>query len=266
MTEQKHWYKFSRAFLWTIGAIAFLIFATYGWGFQTMTSWEFRRLAKKAPILSEVPQIRAIHEINDSPGLTLVHDGLAFEVPWSDLDVTKSSSGPTIAVFAFRSGRAVTFFGPSPIKEGLMTEVQKTVGLPVGTVFGQDATKSEYAFMGAMLQETPDKLVPWMDRRNAYRISTLLMIKGIASVGGETGVFRRETNEWVGYQFDDPFRLPRRVTLELFDREDNHVEIIFGPDNRQGASISQGDIDRSLSTLKRSNAPATLPVTAKKNG
>jgi hypothetical protein len=74
------------------------------------------------------------------------------------------------------------------------------------------------------------------------------MIKAISSVGGETGLFKASANDWKGFQFDDPAKQPKKVTLELYDSQDRHVEIIFV--TKKDADITQADINRALETLK----------------
>jgi hypothetical protein len=56
---------------------------------------------------------------------------------------------------------------------------------------------------------------PWVSRRDAERTSFLLLIKGVSSVGGETGIFKVRAGGWGGFQFDEPARNPKKVTLEL---------------------------------------------------
>ena len=127
-------------------------------------------------------------------------------------------------------------------------------------LFGPEATKTNYAFHQSMLAETPAELKPWMSQRDAYRSSMLLMVKAISSVGGETGLFKAQANGWKGFQFDDPAKEPKKVTLELYDSQDRHVEIIFMTKKGAGADITQADVNRALETLKPTDpASETIP-------
>jgi hypothetical protein len=78
-----------------------------------------------------------------------------------------------------------------------------------------------------------------MNQREAYRVSMLPMIKGVASVGGETVLFNVEWPGWKGFQFDNPDKKPKSVTLELNDSNDQHVEIIFLPGKQGDAGITR---------------------------
>jgi len=248
--------QFSGTFLIITAGIAFSLVAVYCWGLQTMAWWKFIGYSKSAPILALTPRTPQSVLPNPAVGIKLSHAGFEFEVPWTDFDGGKSKSMQNIAVYAFQSGRVISFYGPSPTHEDLLSEVQKDFGDKNGTLrtlFGEEATKSNYDFQRTMLEQTPDELRPWMNRREAYRLSMLLMIKGISSVGGDTGLFKVGAHGWRGFQFDDPTKNPKKVTLELYDSNDQHVEIIFVPGKQESAGIGQADVNRALETLRPSD-------------
>lgn len=258
MGKRKFW--FSRLFLSVIGSIAFLLFAGYSWGLQTMVWWQYKGFSKSAPVLKLTPQRLPDAAPNLAEGTSLSHAGFEFEVPWSDLDSRKSKFVKNIAIYAFNSGRVLEFFGPSLDHEGLLFTAEKSFGDTNGTLrrlFGEEATKSDYAFRRTLLEHTPDELKPWMSQHEAYRLSMLLMLKGISSVGGDTGLFKIEKQGWKGFQFDDPTKKPKRVTLELNDSKDQHIEIIFIPGKQESANITQSDVNRVLQTLEPVKANAT---------
>lgn len=227
--------------------------------------WKFRHdFAKKAPIVNLT--LRALPTITASSanGTKLSHAGFEFEVPWTDVESQKTKFIKNSAVYRFQSGRALMFFGPSPTHEGLLSEVEKDFGdkeRNLVKLLGPEATKTSYALNRTWLEETPARLKPWMSKREVVRCSMLLTLKAVASVGGETGIFEVKANGWKGFQFDDPTKKPRRTTLELYDLQDQHVEVIFLGNNEAGDRITQGDINRVLETLKpvdRFSAVATV--------
>ena len=249
---EKRRFRFSRLFLGIVGSIAFLLLAAYAWGLQTMVWWEYRGFAKKVPVLKLTPQDLPSAPVSLAKGIKSSHAGFEFEVPWADLDRQKSKFVKNIAIYSFDSGRVLEFFGPGPDKEGLLSSAEKSTGDSAGrmrTLFGEQATKSDYAFRRTLLEQTPDKLKPWMNQREAIRVSMLLLIKGVASVGGDTGLFKVEQRGWKGFQFDDPSKMPKKVTLELNDDKDQHVEIIFIPGRQEDSTITQSDVNRVLHTL-----------------
>lgn len=259
--REKRRFWFSRAFLATIGSIFFLLILAYCWGPQIVMSWKLRHEAKADPVLALTPQKLPEVRPNSTVGTKLSDAGFSFEVPWDDLDTQKTKFVNQMAVYTFRSGRVLTFFGPSPTHEDLMSTVQKTFGgTSISAVFGPEATKSNYNFHKTMLELTPSRMTPWMNQRDAIRTSMLLMIKAISSVGGNTGIFNVDANGWRGFQFDDPTKKPKSVTLELYDLQDHHVEVIFRPGKDAVTTISQADINRVLWTL----TPAD-PTTSKQD-
>ncbi len=258
---QNRKFRFSRLFLSIIGSIVFLLFAAYSWGLQTMVWWQYKGFSKSAPILKLTPQSLPDAAPNLVEGARLSHAGFEFEVPWSDLDSQKSKFVKNIAIYTFHSGRVLEFFGPSPNHEDLLSTAEESLGGKKGTLrtlFGEQATRSDYAFRRTLLERTPDELKPWMSQREAYRVSMLLMIKGISSVGGDTGLFNVEKQGWKGFQFDDPNKKPKSVTLELNDSKDQHIEIIFFAGKQEDASITQSDVNRVLQTLTPASVNATI--------
>jgi hypothetical protein len=246
---------FSRLFLIIVGSIVLVLVVCYSWGFQTMIWWKFSRdFSKKMPIVNLTPQSLPNVAANSSEGMKLSHVGFEFEVPWADLDKEKSKVVRNLAVFAFRSGRVIMFYGPSPTHEDLLSEIEKEMGdkdhNKLRQLFGPEATRTNYAFHKTLLEETPARLSPWMSRREALRSSFLLTFKIVSSVGGETGLFNVAAHDWEGFQFDDPAKQPTRVTLELYDSQDRHVEIIFLWKKNEGVDVTQADLNRVLQTLK----------------
>lgn len=260
MAERRR-FRFSRTFLLIVGSIAFVLILAYGWGIQIVMSWKFRQEVKSIPVLAITPQELPEVNPNLAAGTKLSNAGFSFEVPWEDLDTQKTKLVNQIAVYAFRSGRVLTVFGPSPTHEDLMSTVQKTFGgTPVWQVFGPEATKSNYIFHKTILELTPARMTPWMNQSNAIRTSMLLLIKGVSSVGGETGIFNVEANDWKGFQFDDPAKKPKRVTLEVYNSQDQHIEIIFQPGKGEAGLISQADVNRVLWTLAPMGTVASKAV------
>jgi hypothetical protein len=254
---------FSRAFLITIATTVGILAYAYLWGTQTVLALTLRHQAKKLVILRETPQ--PLHPIpaNSDRGMTLVHAGFGFEVPWEDLDLANCKFGGNIAIFKFRSGRTIDFFGPGNNHEDLLSTLEKSTGTSGGELrrlFGEDATKTNYAFLRAMLEETPDNVTPFESQREAARSGMLLMVKAISSVGGETGLFKLKSKAWNGFQFDDPSKKPKRVTLELYDSQDRHVEIEFYSGTTGAAELTQSDINRTIQTLRTADEPQTIPL------
>jgi hypothetical protein len=249
--KRRFW--FSRTFLIIIGSIFALLILAYGWGLQSLMSWKLRQEAKRFPVLALTPQILPAVEANPALGTKLSDAGLTFEVPWDDLDPKKTKYVGKFGVFVFRSGRVISFFPPGPKEGELLGFVEKSFDDKDGNLrqlFGPESVKSNYILHKTLLESTPAAMRPWMSRREAVRTSFLLLIKGVSSIGGETGIFKVAAGGWNGFQFDDPAKSPKKVTLELYDTEDRHVEIIFSYPPTVEGRITQGDVNRVLQSLK----------------
>jgi hypothetical protein len=248
MVVKRKW--FSRTFLVIVGSIFAIIVLGVSFGFQTLLTWKLRHEVRRNPILALTPVPLPVTPPTSAEGTVLSHAGFRFEVPWSDVDSQRTKLFSHIAVYVFRSGRVVSFYGPSPTGEDLISAVEKNFGGKSAlTLFGPEATRSNYSFHKTVLELTPTAMKPWMSYREAMRTSMLLTIKAISSVGGKTGLFSVQANGWKGFQFDDPVKKPKNITLEVYDLQDRHIEIIFSPGNSPNAMITQADIDQVVLTL-----------------
>ena len=247
-------FKISRRFLIVLGSIFLFILVVQLWGFQTVMCLEMRSRARRFPLLNLTPRPLPSLVVDARRGTKLLPNGFAFEVPWSGFDAKRSKLFPYAAVFAFESGHAINFFGSDRIHENLLAEVQKDFGDSQGNLtllLGPEATRSDYEFQKTILWATPSEVRPWTGRRESVRASFLLLLKAVASVGGETGLFAVQANGWRGFQLDDPAKGPKRVTLELYDPQDFHVEIVFSTARDGRAKLTQADVNRVLETLHR---------------
>lgn len=241
-------FRFSRRLVTAIGTIIFLLTVGYFFGFQTVLCLQQRFQARKFPILRLSPRSPTSVARSEAEGIKLSYVGFTFEVPWKDLDDQQSRKLNNIAVFHFRSGKTVTFFGPSANNEDLLESVEKHFGENAALqLFGAEATKSNYAFEKTMLELTPDRLKPWMSQREAVGTSMLLTIKAVSSFGGETGLFRVNGGSWRGFQFDDPSKKPKRITLELYNAEDRRIEIVLVA---KAFDLTQAEINRIIFTVE----------------
>jgi hypothetical protein len=254
---EKRRFWFSRTFLIVVGSILGLLLLAYGWGLQIWSSWRFRQEAKQFPVLNMTPQPLPWVDANRADGMRVADAGFTFEVPWTDSDTQKTKYVGKIAIFVFRSGKVVEFFPPGPPDGDLIGTAEKSFADKDGNLrklFGAASVKSNYAFQKTLLETTPAMVTPWMSQRESIRDGFVLLLKAVSSVGGDTGLFKVEGRGWKGFQFDDPGKKPKKITLELYDTQDRHAEVIFYNSAKAGeASISQADINRVLTTLRPTN-------------
>ncbi len=251
----------SRTFWAVIGSMTFVIGITCLFGLQMMSYWQMHKYAKKFAILDRTPRPLPTVAISSSPTTKLAGRGYSFQSPWTDFDVEKSKFPGSCGVFAFRSHSAILFCAPEAGSEDLRATVKNLVGNSLEKLVGSEAMKSDYAFRAALLATTTRNLTPWMSQRESIRTDTLLMFKATSSIGGNTGLFQVESNGWRGFQFDDPTKGPKNVTLELYDSQDRHVEIVFIPNRSTGIGLTQQEINRVVQSLSLSNSNAIASTT-----
>ena len=162
-----------------------VIFATAYWIGPIALSFYAAR--KALPVASVVPTDLKDTSVSQAPGTKLSYFGYDFEVPWSDLDESKTKLYPadkpvkTVVLLTFRSGlrlkvnaiRAHEWTSdPSP-------EI-RMVALTVAANFGYEATKSDYSLVKAIYGFTPDKMHYWtLEPRVHNREQMLVVIKSI---------------------------------------------------------------------------------------
>src|SRR5260370_11222581 len=242
--------KVSRPLAIAVGSLLFGILV-YLWGFQTLVALKYRHSAKENHILWETPKPLPQTDASQTKGVKLSSGVLEFEVPWSDLDTSRVVTEHNFAVFVFRSGIGISFFGPT---QGLLSE-PKFLSEPklregFRSVFGSEAAQSNFALLKAELEATPAQIKPWTRRHKAVQTCVLLNLKASTLRGGETGVFTIQQNGWRGFQFDDPAQKPKRVELDLYDLLDRQRMLGFSLAKGSEAVITQQDINRVLQTLR----------------
>src|SRR5262249_39463413 len=130
--------------------------------------------AKKAPAVARVvPTELKDHTVSQAPGAKLKYVGYEFEVPWDDLDETKTKSypkdKPNRVVLEFRSGLRllVTAVPAREMVSSLPAEL-KTSPQAVEATFGSEAMRSDYSFVKALYEFSPDGMHHWAISSRAF--------------------------------------------------------------------------------------------------
>lgn len=154
--------------------IAIGVGCLYWWlfGLQTYYLIEARRLARETPSVMVTPSELADLSISPAVGRKLSYFGYEFEVPWDDLDQvkTKGIEGLNVVTIYLRSGNLISFLSAPP--NGLISRLQADPNVDrkaMGTMWGEDAAQSDYAFTRAMLEITPQKFSLVMPKRRAVQ-------------------------------------------------------------------------------------------------
>ena len=73
-----------------------------------------RYIGWKVPVVRKTPVELADTSISPQPGFEHTFSGFAFELPWSDIDESRSKTVGKIQVVAFRSGNAILIGASGP--------------------------------------------------------------------------------------------------------------------------------------------------------
>lgn len=247
-----------RRILVTVVVALAVIFACVYWIAPIALSFYAPR---KAPSVARiVPTELKDHSISQAPGMHLSYVGYDFEVPWNDLDESKTQLFPkdkpskTMAILAFRSGLRlmVTYSKPRSFADQFGSDFRMPPPA-FDAVFGPGAATSDYLFEKSVLEFTPDKMHYWsLSPAVHYREQTRLMIKSVMPVkAAESGIFNLKTEEYKGFQEGDSrMRLPM-LNVELF-ANDSGIGIFFALDKyRNPAGLSQPEINRIVQSLHK---------------
>jgi hypothetical protein len=191
-----------------------------------------------------------------------------FEVPWSDLDGTKTELYPkdkpekTRAVLIFRSGlrMMVTAVPAREFANEFATDF-KMPSQKFEAVFGHGTAASDYAFVKSVYEFTPDKMHYWsLSSGVHYREQVMLMIKSIAPAKpAETGIFNLQSQRYKGFQQGDPDIRQDRLLANLYS-DDGSVEFVFlQKEYRNAVGVTQPEINSIVQSLRKATPQGPRP-------
>ena len=250
---------------WARNLIAFfvvlLVCVGYLWffGFQTVATLAARYyLARKAPLVTMAPAPLTDSSVSHSPGRKLSYFGYEFEVPWNDVDESKSGPIPDTnkAMIVFHSGNSLSVWHGS--QRAFLNQVlsnDKIDQITLRRLVGDEALQSDFALYRAILQVTPDKMTPFEPQSDAANQSLLLLVKGLCMPpGAESGIFTVSAGEFSGFQFGQPQNQSGQVSVRLFSPTSS-LNFIFIQTAGSPTAISQPDINRLLQSLHKAPSP-----------
>ena len=216
---------------------------------------EARSIAHRAPIVRETPHVLPASSVSNTPGRKLSYFGYDFEIPWDDLDESKTKIYPTSVVLGFRSGRAMIFF-TAPPRSFVSTVESMGYKDSFHQIYGDAPLQSDYALWQLILETTPDKVTLWSTRKELVGLPMLLTIKAIA-IPEEYGIFSLRTKDYKGFQWGNPEARPRHVVADLFSDAGGMEFVFVGKGKGQPMGISQAEINRVLQTIHKSPGSQT---------
>jgi len=95
---------------------------------------------------------------------------------------------------------------------------------------------------------TPGSIRLVDSKQDVARTTTLLIFKAFI-VPGDSGIFMVQANDFKGFQYGDPSKHPKRITVSLYS-VDGGIEFSFARKDMQPLAISQAEINRVVQTLR----------------
>ena len=125
-------------------------------------------------------------------------------------------------------------------------------------LFGKEVLGSKFNLMQAAMWTTPDQAKWWrfISLKN-QRVEYLLGAKFSLLSGSPSRysftlgpLYRLNAGEFRGFQIGDPTIAPFEVRLDLFDRNDRHLEFdVMGPEGH-GQLLTQADINGIVAAIR----------------
>lgn len=254
--------KSKRLLVW-LGIAAAVVAYVWAFGPQTMLTLMARYKYREIPVAGKTPIALPDLSVSSVAHKTVTYFGYEFELPWDDVDEQKSRTAETVQVHvtAFHSGNAF-WFSTFPARDFVKNVVEKTELTPeqFRQVYGNEAFESDLGFMRKMLRITPQDMNPFMAKRQAAASTTLLLVKAMSVPEGDSGIFLIRTTDLQGFQFGNPQGRPSRIREDLYG-DDGGFEFIFFQSRGIAPSVSQGDINRILQSVRRTRTPSVVSNT-----
>jgi len=222
--------------------------------------------AKEAPgVKRVVPTELKDNSVSGAPGQKLSYLGYEFEVPRPDLDETQTKLFPkdkpakNRADLRFRSGLGIldTAIPPREWANGLAASFHVSPQA-IEAAFGHDAANSDYRFVKARYEFTPDNMNPWAMSLGTYnRDRFLLMTKSLALLrSAESGIFRLQSQHYLGLQEGSPRVRQDGIAVHLFSDNGSIEMIFFQQDYQNREGVTQPEINRIVQSLHESRSDA----------
>lgn len=207
------------------------------------TKWQGRN----SPEMWVVPKPLTDITLADAKGRKFSYFGYEFEAPWTE--VKQERKLKSIAIVNFSGGAVVTILDPMGSLDELQVLKQETAKnkVPIKALFGEDATRSNYALRSKILNLTPRDLHLFSRRQEMVGDSILLLFKSTWTKRIKGCVYSFQTQWFHGFQMGGPVQ-DKMVIIDAWDAIDRKVEIWIGSSSI-ASDLSQAEINRVLFSL-----------------
>ena len=213
---------------------------------------EARYWGRKLPVLRKTPILLQDSAVTESTGRSTAFCGSAFDVPWNDVDEAKTKTGANTTILYFDSGLEIVLkcLPPREFVDGVLSSLQVSPEL-FRQAYGESAVRTDYALWRLILETTPDAMPLVTPQRRQGAVMAMLALKAMATPPADSGIFAIHSDEFDGFQYQDPSARPKSVLMDLF-AQDRGLEFIFLSSNKESSPhLSQADINRILRTIHK---------------
>ena len=243
---------------WILSVVAIVVIGggTYVWYFgpQTFFALQTRKIGRQIPIVKSVPAKLQDLSVSKAPGQKLSFMGVEFEVPWDDVNESKSRIVGTWAFIFFRSGKSIILCVGKP-KDFMNGMFRDKIASPelFTRLYGPDVLNTDYALKKAIFQTTPSDITLLTPSGKAAGLYSTLIIKAIMPPTTDWAIYNIQTTGMKGFQLGDPIRRPKKMSLEL---EGADIEIEINIDQAESGptpAITQSELNRIIQSVHTNN-------------
>jgi hypothetical protein len=263
-----NWKRLRRIFGALVIALVLIIASVF---YLAPVALSFYAARKAVPVTRVVPKELPDRTISQAKAVQLSFVGCGFEVPWNDLDESKTLLYPkdkpakTRAVLFFPSGlrMMVTSYRPRESTDLWETEL-KVPAQNIEAIFGPGSSTSDYIFTRSVYSFTPDNMHHWSLTPTVYARETVLLIAKslMPSRPAQSGIFNVQTDDYRGFQQGN-LNLDREGAIVTLFANDGGVEFVFDAMHYTNPSgLTQPEINRIVQTLRKvPNGKSSTPQT-----
>jgi hypothetical protein len=228
---------------------AVLVIGALAWFFALPL--EARYFARRVPVLRQIPAPILDSSGTESTGRKIALCRIAFEIPWNELNDSKTKAEGNSTIFYFDSGLVALLKcePPREFVEGVLSST-KMRSESLRRAFGDSVVASDYGLTRLMLETTPDAITARAYDRQGP-LMAMLVLKAMATPPADSGIFAIHTDEFDGYQYEDPRARPNKILMNLFAADRGLEFQFFLKYHGAAVNVSQADINRIVRTIHK---------------
>ena len=251
--------------IWISAVVVCIFCCAYLWlfGVATVFALEARYFGWKMPAVNQIPKELSDRSICQTAVRKVRYFGYELEVPW-DVDDEKTRLVGRIQLISLRSGNAILFSRLAPGEFVQTFSSSSKAGFnDLKKLYGADALDSDYALHRRILDATPAKITPFSGRSDAVSTAMLVMVKGIMlPASAEYGLFHVTASGYEGFQYGDPQRRPKSISVELYAKDGGLSFIFTQWEKGSVPAVTQGEINRVIGTIRHVGQDPALAAVA----